>query len=256
MSIEGIGAKNIYNNSINSNGSNLNKVANGGNNDFLSVLNTASSETDNVLDLDKIFEEASERYDVPVSLLKAVGKAESSFRTDVVSSAGAIGVMQLMPRTAKGLGVTDPYDPQQNIMGGAKYLRQMLDRYDGDVELALAAYNSGPGTVDKHNGIPSFTQGYINRVLGFSGETISAGSVSVELQKYNNVLNSISNLSQENENSSIFQGETKDLLTQMLFLKALQESSPDNDVMDMMFYALNTKMQQELKDDIKPAENE
>ena len=97
--------------------------------------------------LKDIFNEAASTYDVDVNLLAAIAKQESNFRPDAVSSAGAIGVMQLMPKTAQGLGVTDPYDAKQNIMGGAKYIKQMLDRYDGDVTLALAAYNAGSGNV-------------------------------------------------------------------------------------------------------------
>jgi soluble lytic murein transglycosylase-like protein len=131
--------------------------------------------------LDEYFLAASERYGIPVSLLKAVARSESSFRSDAVSRAGAVGVMQLMPATAAGLGVTDPLDPEQNIMGGAKYLRQQLDAFDGDTRLALAAYNAGPGNVRKYGGVPPFeeTQNYVRKVLslaGGSGKIPSAGS--------------------------------------------------------------------------------
>ena len=87
--------------------------------------------------------------------------------------------MQLMPATARSLGVTDSFDPAQNIMGGAKYLRQMLDRFDGDVSKALAAYNAGPGAVTKYGGPPPYTQSYVNKVLGYAGGA-AASSISIE----------------------------------------------------------------------------
>lgn len=122
--------------------------------------------------MDSIFEEAAERYDVPVSLLRAVAKAESGFNANAVSKSGAMGVMQLMPATAKSLGVTDPFDAKQNIMGGAKYLKENLDRFQ-NVELALAAYNAGPGSVQKYGGIPPYkeTQNYVKKVVGYMGDT-------------------------------------------------------------------------------------
>lgn len=115
------------------------------------------------------FWEASDTYGVDVALLEAVAKAESNFRADAVSSSGAIGIMQLMPFTAEELGINAPYDPRENIMGGAKLLASLLDKYDGDKELALAAYNAGSGNVDKYGGIPPFqeTQNYVPKVLGF-----------------------------------------------------------------------------------------
>ena len=94
-------------------------------------------------DLMSIFEEAADTYGVDVNLLTAIAKQESNFTADATSSSGAMGIMQLMPATAQGLGVSDAYDPYQNIMGGAKYISQLLSRYDGDVSLALAAYNAG-----------------------------------------------------------------------------------------------------------------
>ena len=146
---------------------------------FSGVLQQTSisvSETD----LDAIFEAAGLRYSLPPNLLKAVAKTESGFRPDAVSRAGAIGIMQLMPGTARGLGVTDIYDPMDNIMGGAKYLRQLIDRF-GDLQLALAAYNAGPSNVTRYGGIPPFreTQNYVRKVIEYmDGDEIIAGIAS------------------------------------------------------------------------------
>jgi soluble lytic murein transglycosylase-like protein len=112
---------------------------------------------------------AAEKYDVDANLIKAVIKAESNFNPEAVSSSGALGLMQLMPATADSLGVDDPLDPQQNIFGGTKFLHRLLDKYKNDVSLALAAYNAGPGAVDKYGGIPPYaqTQTYVKRVLDY-----------------------------------------------------------------------------------------
>jgi soluble lytic murein transglycosylase-like protein len=111
--------------------------------------------------------EAARRHGVDPALVAGVIEAESGFNARAVSPAGAQGLMQLMPGTARGLGVTDALDPTQNVMGGAKLLRQLLDRYKGDTRLALAAYNAGPGAVDKYGGVPPYaeTQRYVPKVL-------------------------------------------------------------------------------------------
>lgn len=125
---------------------------------------------------DKYFKKAALKYGVSESLLKAIAKAESNFNAKDVSSAGAMGVMQLMPATAEGLGVKDPYDPEQNIMGGAKCISLKLKEFKGDVKLALAAYNAGSGAVRKYGGVPSYCRTYVNRVLSYKEayETASA----------------------------------------------------------------------------------
>lgn len=131
--------------------------------------NNSSCPVSSPQNLDDIFKQAANKYGVSESLLKAVAKAESGFNAKAVSSAGAIGIMQLMPSTASSLGVTNPYDATQNIMGGAKLLSQLLKKYNGNTSLALAAYNAGSGNVDKYNGIPPFkeTQNYVKKVLAY-----------------------------------------------------------------------------------------
>ncbi len=94
-------------------------------------------------------------------------RVESDFNSQVVSRAGAMGLMQLMPKTARSMGVSDPFDARQNILGGARYLRILANRFKGDLVLTVAAYNAGEGAVQKHNGIPPYkeTQRYVRRVL-------------------------------------------------------------------------------------------
>ena len=118
-------------------------------------------------------EKAAAKYNLPPELINAVIRAESNFDVRAVSSAGARGLMQLMPATAKELGVENSFDIEQNIDGGSKYLRKMLDRFGGNIRKALAAYNAGPGTVIKYNGRVPYpeTLQYVKRVLRFSKET-------------------------------------------------------------------------------------
>lgn len=134
--------------------------------------------------MEAAFEEASRIYDIPVVVLKAVAKAESSFNPNAKSHCGAMGVMQLMPATARSLGVSDPWDARQNILGGSKYLRDMLNKYDGNLKLALAAYNAGSNNVDKYGDVPPFkeTQNYVNKIFGFLKQPDLALSIPKQYQ--------------------------------------------------------------------------
>jgi len=123
--------------------------------------------------VEKSIQQAAAKYNLPPDLIRSVIRAESNFQADAVSPAGAKGLMQLMPETARELGVTNPFDTQQNIDGGSRYLRQMLDRFGGNLRLALAAYNAGPGAVEQYNGNVPYaeTRQYVKRVLRFAGLT-------------------------------------------------------------------------------------
>lgn len=133
--------------------------------------------------LEQIFIEASEKYNVPLNLLKAVAKQESDFNQNSLSHSGAQGIMQLMPATARFLGVKDAFDPQENIMGGAKYLSQKLKMYNGDITLALAAYNAGSGNVSKYGGVPPFaeTQNYVKKVRAYMQQDIKIPDITVNV---------------------------------------------------------------------------
>jgi len=118
---------------------------------------------------DNVITEAAERFGVSFSLLKAIIKAESDFDPQAVSKKGAMGLMQIMPQNFKLLGLKDPFDPTQNIHAGARYFKQLYERFDGKLALTLAAYNAGPTAVDRYKTIPPFeeTEEYVRRVLKY-----------------------------------------------------------------------------------------
>jgi soluble lytic murein transglycosylase-like protein len=125
-------------------------------------------------DFDELIEQQATSQGVSPDLVRAVIQVESAFDQHAVSSKGAMGLMQLMTATARELGVSNPFRPEENIRGGVAYLRQLLDRYDSNVELALAAYNAGPGSVEKYGGaVPPYreTQAYVKKVTKVSGPT-------------------------------------------------------------------------------------
>ena len=141
--------------------------------DFQKILdttmkNTKDSTPTSRAEINELIDKYSEQAGLDVDFVKAVINQESGFNPNATSKCGAMGLMQLMPGTAQGLGVTNAYDPEQNIQGGTKYLKGLMDRFDNNKSLALAAYNAGPNAVKKYGGIPPYqeTQNYVKNVLG------------------------------------------------------------------------------------------
>jgi soluble lytic murein transglycosylase-like protein len=127
----------------------------------------AAASPDGLAGLRRLATDTARRHGLDPALVLAVAGVESAFETRAVSAKGAQGLMQLMPGTAKDLGVADPFDPAANLDGGTRYLRELLAKYDGDVTKALAAYNAGPGAVARHQGVPPYkeTRDYVKKVL-------------------------------------------------------------------------------------------
>lgn len=128
--------------------------------------------------IENLIEKYAAKNNLDPDFIKAVVKQESGFNPDAKSKCGAMGLMQLMPQTAKGLGVVDAFDPEQNIEGGVKYLKSMLNRFNNDPKLALAAYNAGPGAVQKYGDIPPYreTQNYVKNIMS-SYEALKGGKI-------------------------------------------------------------------------------
>lgn len=141
----------------------------------VSKSRTTSSSKSGETTLQDIFERAAQKYDISYDFLVAVAKAESDFNTKCVSSAGAQGIMQVMPEEQKGLGIKDPFDAEQNIMGAAKLLKAHLKKFNGDYTLAAAAYNAGSGAVKKYGGVPPYkeTQNYVKKIKKYMEEGVT-----------------------------------------------------------------------------------
>lgn len=129
-------------------------------------------------DIENLINKYAQKNNLDPDFIKAVVKKESGFNPDAKSKCGAMGLMQLMPQTAKGLGVIDAFDPEQNIDGGTRYLKSMMNRFNNDPKLALAAYNAGPAAVQKYGDIPPYmeTQNYVKNILS-SYEAMKGGKI-------------------------------------------------------------------------------
>ncbi|MFH1564021.1 MAG: lytic transglycosylase domain-containing protein [Nitrospirota bacterium] len=142
------------------------------NSSFQSTLNNAIEERKTTSQFNELIDTYSQKYGLDPNLVSSIIKAESNFNPNAVSKAGASGLMQLMPGTAKELGVTNIFNPEENIEGGTRYFRTLLDDFNQNLPLSLAAYNAGPETVKKTNGIPPIaeTKNYVEKVLKFYKE--------------------------------------------------------------------------------------
>lgn len=151
---------------------------NSGGTDFDKIYNNITVDDS----LENIFAGAAKEFGINENFLKAVAQAESGFDPDAVSYCGAQGIMQLMPYTAESYGVTDPFDARQNVYAGAQMLSELLDSYDGNATLALAAYNAGSGSVQKYGGVPPYdeTVNYINKINDILGGSLAGDSKTID----------------------------------------------------------------------------
>ena len=188
---------------------------------FAQALEEETSKT-RTMTIDEIFKEASERYGVPENLLRAIGWTESGFQPNAVSSSGAMGIMQLMPSTAKTYGVQNPFDPYENIMCGAAVFKTLSDMYNGDISLALAAYNVGYGTVNKYGGMPPIdsVQKHVQKVLNLMENGVPSATQTVEVDQ--SEINSTQNI-QTDEHAKILQ-QLQDILS-IMYNRELQSTN-------------------------------
>ena len=155
----------------------------------------ASTHAASVDQVDALIDQAAERHHVDPSLVRAIVKVESNFNPHAVSAKGAMGLMQLMPGTARELAVGNPFDPQQNVDAGVRHLKGLLDNYNGNVELSLAAYNAGAGAVRRNNGVPPYaeTRKYVKRITEMVGSNTQASLPQIKVTRGPNGVLTISN---------------------------------------------------------------
>lgn len=183
--------------------------------------------------LDSIFQKAADTYQLPVNLLKAIGKQESDFNPNAVSKCGAQGIMQLMPATAASLGVTNAFDAEQNIMGGAKYIAELLEQYGSNISYALAAYNAGSNNVEKYGGIPPFkeTQNYVVKVTNYMNQGVDIPNMTLPVSAQSSDTIQLSEQTADTiDNTTAFSFTYEDYLQfLLLFEKIISSQTEENE---------------------------